>query len=102
VLLGEDPLGERAKRLACKRGSQKSGEGNRSKEKMMSIARVEEIQVAIGSLPYQEYIRLRQWFLERDWGKWDRQIEADSESGKPDFLIEEALNERAKGILREL
>ena len=68
----------------------------------MSIARIEQIQVAIESLPYQEYIRLRQWFSERDWGKWDRQIEADSESGKLDFLIEEALNEKATGILREL
>lgn len=69
---------------------------------MMSIARVEEIQVAIESLPYQEYVRLRQWFSERDWEKWDKQIEADSASGKLDFLIEEALNEKAKGILREL
>jgi len=72
------------------------------KEKMMSIARVEEIQVAIESLPYQEYIRLMQWFSERDWEKWDRQIEADSESGKLGFLIEEALNEKAEGILKEL
>ena len=72
------------------------------KEKMMSIARVEEIQVAIESLPYQEYIRLMQWFSERDWEKWDRQIEADSMSGKLDFLIEEALNEKAEGILKEL
>ena len=68
----------------------------------MSIAQVEEIQVAIESLPYQEYIRLRQWFSERDWEKWDRQIQADSESGKLDFLIEEALNEKAESILREL
>jgi hypothetical protein len=71
-------------------------------EKMMSIARVEEIQVAIESLPYQEYVRLRQWLSERDWEKWDRQIEADSGSGKLDFLIEEALNEKAEGTLKEL
>jgi hypothetical protein len=68
----------------------------------VSITRVEEIQVAIESLPYEEYIRLRQWFSERDWGKWDRQIEADSGSGKLDFLIEEALNEKAQGTLKEL
>jgi len=68
----------------------------------MNSARLEEIQVAVESLPYEEYSRLRQWFSERDWEKWDRQIEADSESGKLDFLIEEALNEKAKGILEEL
>jgi hypothetical protein len=69
---------------------------------MMNSARLEEIQVAIESLPHEEYIRLRQWFSERDWEKWDRQIEADSESGKLDFLIEEALTEKAKGSLKEL
>jgi len=69
---------------------------------MMNVAKVEEIQVAIESLPYQEYVRLRQWFSERDWQKWDRQIEADSESGKLDFLIEEALDEKNQGMLKEL
>lgn len=64
----------------------------------MNMATVEEIQVAIESLSYQEYICLRQWFSERDWKRWDRQIETDSDSGKLDFLIEEALNEKAKGI----
>ncbi len=68
----------------------------------MNMAKVEEIQVAIESLSYQEYIRLRHWFSERDWKRWDRQIETDSDSGKLDFLIEEALNEKAKGILKEL
>ena len=64
----------------------------------MSITRVEEIQIAIESLPYQDYIRLRQWFSERDWEKWDKQIEADSGSGKLDFSIEKAL----KGVIIEL
>ena len=68
----------------------------------MNSARLEEIQAAIESLPHEEYIRLRQWFSERDWKEWDRQIEADSESGKLDFLTEEALTEKAKGSLKEL
>ena len=38
-----------------------------------------------------EYIRLRQWFSDKDWKKWDQQIEIDSESGKLDFLLKEAL-----------
>ncbi len=69
---------------------------------MMNLAQVEEIQVAIESLPYPEYVRLRQWFSERDWKEWDRQIEADAESGKLDFLIEEALDEKARHTLKEL
>ena len=45
---------------------------------------------------------MRRWFSERDWEKWDRQIEADSESGKLDFLIKEALDAKAKGKLKRL
>jgi len=71
-------------------------------EKTMSVTKVEDIQFAIESLPQQEYIRLRQWFSERDWRRWDRQIEADSESGKLDFLVDEAFDERDKSALREL
>ncbi|HID86212.1 MAG TPA: hypothetical protein EYP55_02410 [Anaerolineae bacterium] len=66
------------------------------------MTRVQEIQFAIESLSEEEYVRLRQWFLERDWEQWDKQIETDSESGKLDFLIKEALDEKTKGHLKEL
>ena len=39
---------------------------------------------------------------ESDWENWDRQIEADSESGKLDFLIAEVLEAKEKGTLKEL
>ncbi len=66
------------------------------------MSRVEEIQLAIESLPQEEYRRLRDWFIERDWKEWDKEIEADSKSGKLDFLIKEALEDKAKGKLKEL
>jgi len=66
------------------------------------MTKVQEIQAAIESLPWEEYVRLRHWFIERDWEQWDKQIEADSEAGKLDFLIEEAMDEKARGLLREL
>ena len=66
------------------------------------MLKVEEIQAAIESLSEDEYVRLRRWFSERDWQKWDRQIEADSEAGKLEFLIKEAFEEKAKGELKEL
>ena len=66
------------------------------------MSKVEEIESAIESLSEEEYARLRKWFSEKDWEKWDRQIEFDSESGKLDFLIREALDEKAKGNLKEL
>jgi len=66
------------------------------------MTKVQEIQAAIESLPREEYIRLRRWFSERDWEQWDSEIEVDSESGKLDFLIQEAHEEKAKGRLKEL
>ena len=75
-------------------------EARRKKELTMST--VENILRSIESLSEEEYARLREWFAERDWEKWDNQIEEDSESGKLDFLIEEASDEKEKGKLKEL
>lgn len=66
------------------------------------MTKVQEIQAAIEALPREDYVRLRKWFSERDWEKWDKQIEEDSKAGKLDFLIQEALDEKAKGRLKEL
>jgi hypothetical protein len=66
------------------------------------MSKVQRIQTEIESLSDEEYSKLRQWFSERDWEKWDRQIEADSGSGKLDFLIKEALDEKSKGNPKEL
>ena len=66
------------------------------------MAKVDDIKTAIESLPEQEFIALRDWFSEKDWEKWDRQIEMDSDSGKLDFLIEEALEEKRNGQLKGL
>lgn len=63
---------------------------------------VEKIQSEIKLLSPEEYTLLRLWFFERDWEQWDRQLERDVESGKLDFLIEEAFAEKAQGQLKEL
>ena len=66
------------------------------------MSKVEEIKEAIAALPEEEYILLRKWFSEKDWQQWDLQIKKDSESKKLDFLLEEALEAKAKGNLREM
>jgi len=66
------------------------------------MTKVDEIIAAIETLPQGDFARLRQWFSEKDWEQWDRQIEADSKSGKLGFLVREALDEKAKGKLRDL
>ena len=66
------------------------------------MSRVEAIQSAILSLSPEEYAQLGQWFAERDWEQWDQQIAEDEASGKLDFLIEEAMVEKAWGQLWDL
>jgi hypothetical protein len=66
------------------------------------MTRIEEIKNAVVSLPVHEYRQFRDWFLERDWAQWDQQIQADSESGKLDFLVKEAMDEKSYGKLRKL
>jgi hypothetical protein len=66
------------------------------------MSKVNKIKAAIEALPEEEYVQLRRWFSEKDWEKWDRKIELDSESGRLDFLIKEALDEKEKRKLKEL
>lgn len=63
---------------------------------------VNEIKKAIETLPEKDFIQLRRWLSEKNWEKWDKQILVDSETGKLDYLIEEALEEKSKGRLKEL
>ena len=63
---------------------------------------VEQIEQQIKSLDDQAFARLRQWLIEYDHARWDRQIEADAAAGKLDFLADEALAEHRAGKTRTL
>lgn len=63
---------------------------------------VEQIERQIQSLDDQAFARLRQWFIEYDHARWDRQIEADSAAGRLDFLADEAFAEHRAGKTRPL
>ena len=66
------------------------------------MSKVDELKSAIAALPENEFVELRQWFSEKDWQNWDEQIEADSKSGKLDFLIKEANDQKRSGKLKDL
>jgi hypothetical protein len=59
---------------------------------------VEEIDTNAERLVMEKKEELDAAF-ERDWDKWDKQTTQDSESGKLDFLIDEALAEKNAGKL---
>jgi hypothetical protein len=59
---------------------------------------VKDIKEAISTLPDPDFSELRHWLLEKDWQKWDQQIVEDAESGKLNFLVEEARTETLKDL----
>jgi len=64
-----------------------------------NIAKIQEEILALSETDYQQ---LKQWFNDLEWETWDRQIEADSNAGKLDFLIDEALKAKENGTLKSL
>jgi hypothetical protein len=66
------------------------------------MSKVDELKTEIERLPENEFTELVRWLSEKDWGRWDQEIEADSEAGKLDFLVREALDAKTKGTLKDL
>lgn len=66
------------------------------------MSKVEELKAEIERLPKEEFAELFRWLSEKDWERWDKEIEADFQSGKLDFLVREARGEKAKGALKDL
>jgi hypothetical protein len=66
------------------------------------MSKVDELKTAIEKLPKDEFTELVRWLSEKDWERWDEEIKADSEAGRLDFLVREALDEKIKGTLKDL
>ena len=66
------------------------------------MSKVDELKAEIERLPSEEFTELFQWLSEKDWDRWDQEIEADSQAGRFDFLEREAREEKAKGSLKDL
>jgi hypothetical protein len=68
----------------------------------MATTKIEQLEMAVTSLPEEEYSQFRRWFFDRDWEKWDRELEADAASGRLDFLVQEAADAKKNGRLKDL
>jgi len=69
---------------------------------VQTMAKLEQLETEITSLPEEEYRQFREWFLKVDWERWDKEIEEDSRTGKLDFLMQEALDAKKAKKLRDL
>ncbi len=66
------------------------------------MIQVELLEQHIKELDDLSFLKLRDWFVEYEQSRWDKKIEADSNSGKLDFLIHAALAEHEAGITKDL
>jgi hypothetical protein len=72
----------------------------------MTLANIDNemafLEDRILKLDYDSFSRLRDWLVELDNVRWDKQLEEDSNSGKLDFLINAALAEHKAGKTKDL
>jgi hypothetical protein len=66
------------------------------------MSKIDELKADIDRLPSEELAELFRWLSEKEWESWDREVEADSQAGRLDFLVREARAEKAKGTLKEM
>lgn len=63
---------------------------------------VQLIEDQIKHLDNQSFAVLRGWFIEYEHARWDQQMATESEAGKLDSLIDEALAEHRAGKSKPL
>ena len=66
------------------------------------MSKIDQLKAEIEKLPTQEFGELYRWLSKKDWARWDKEIEADSQAGRLDFLVREAREQQAKGTLKDL
>ena len=66
------------------------------------MSKIDALKADIERLSSQELAELFRWLSEKEWESWDKEIEADSQAGRLDFLVREARKEKAKGTLKEM
>jgi hypothetical protein len=67
------------------------------KARMLTL---EQIEAGILTLPSNDLQRLRQWFFDLDYQRWDDQLEQYIADGKLEALAEEALADFKAGHYR--
>jgi Fe-S cluster biosynthesis and repair protein YggX len=66
------------------------------------MSKIDQLKAEIERLPNEEFAEIFRWLSEKGWERWDKEIDADSEAGRLNFLVREAREEKAKGTLKDL
>jgi hypothetical protein len=51
------------------------------------MSKIDELKADIEKLPSEEFAELFRWLSEKEWESWDKEIEADAQVGRLDFLV---------------
>ena len=68
----------------------------------MVMSKIDDLKAEVEKLPREEFSEFFRWMTDKDWERWDREIEADSDAGKLDFLTREAREAKSKRTLKAL
>jgi hypothetical protein len=68
----------------------------------MIMSQVEMLEQTVKQLSPGELAAFRFWFVEFDAAEWDRQIKMDSKAGKPDRLVQSAIEEHKAGKTKRI
>jgi hypothetical protein len=66
------------------------------------VSNLEQIETAILSLPSNEFEKLKRWFFDLDYQRWDEQLEQDIADGNLEAFAQEAIAEFEAGHCREI
>ncbi len=66
------------------------------------MSTIEQIETAILTLPLNDFEKLRQWFFDLNYQRWDEQIEQDIADGKLEIFAQDAIAEFKAGNCREI
>ena len=66
------------------------------------MSKLEQLQEEISHLMPEQLAAFDKWYVEYMADAWDRQMEADANAGRLDFLIEEAREDIRAGKVTEL
>ena len=69
---------------------------------MCTMSNIDQIKVAIATLPKDELTRLREWLVELDAARFDEKIERDAAAGKLDTMIANARANAKAGRRQEI
>ena len=88
--------------MVTKEFPNRRGTGFGAQGKGNHMSKIDQLKAEIEGLPSEEFTEIFRWLSEKDWERWDKEIEADSHAGKLDFLVREAREEKAKRNLKDL